>query len=347
MTQVPTQPPIPASGAPPPPPGVDWLRSEAVLLLRAALPPMSSGQRRAAVAYAVEDRIAQPIDSVNVVLGPMLEGEHLVVVAARDDIAASRAERPASRARLVPDVLALPRPLQGWAVWVGGTRSLVRLADGTGFAAALTALPLIWVHAGKPDVALCAGTLPEEISVTSHLPLPAFDTAFARLDLSAGAEVSGLLRLPRGVLALAAVLVMAAGLHLGLIWADLTTERHVLTQRRADLRMALSTLGQSDSGDLDADLLAAMTAGQPKAQAGFLPLMAASSAALSGVPGLSVQALTWGDGTLRLDLQAADLSGLQTAEAALTTAGIAVQVGSATSSDGAARVTMGLKGGQK
>ena len=321
--------------------------TESVLLLRAILPPLSTGQRRAAVAFAVEDRIAQPIESVNVVLGPFTEGAHLVVVASRDDIASSRAERPSSKARLVPDVLALPRPSEGWAVWVGGARALVRLADGTGFAASLAALPLIWLHAGKPDVALCAGAVPDGIGVTSHVALPQFDPAYARLDLSAGAEASGLLRLPRGVLALATVLVMAAGLHLLLIWADLTTERHILTQRRADLRAALTGLGQTDSGDLDTDLRAALAAAAPKAQTGFLPLMAKSSAALAAASGLSVQALIWGGGALRLDLQASDLSGLQAAEAALTAAGIAVQVGSATSSDGVAKVTMTLQEGQK
>ena len=347
MTQVRTEPPISAPEAPQPPPGVDWMASEAVLLLRAALPPLSTGQRRAAIAFAVEDRIAQPIESVNVVLGPLLEGEYLVAVAARDDIASNRAERPASKARLVPDVLALPRPSQGWAVWVGGARALVRLADGTGFATSLMTLPLIWHHAGKPEVALCAGQVPDGIPVTSHMPLPRFDPAFARLDLAAGAEASGLLHLPRGGLALVAVLVLAAGLHLGLIWADLANERHILTQREADLRIALNNLKQKDSGDLDADLVAAMAAAQPKAQTGFLPLMAESSAALVEVPGLSVQAMTWGDGALRLDLQALDLSGLQAAEAALTSAGIVVRVGSATSSDGAAKVEMTLQGGQK
>ena len=334
----------PVPQAPPSPPGVDWLASEAVLLLRAALPPMSASQRRAAVAFAVEDRIAQPIDSVNVVLGPMIEGEHLVLVAARDDIAAHRADRPGARGRLVPDVLALPRPAQGWAVWAGDSRVLVRLADGTGFATARGVLPAIWRHAGNPDVVLCGGDLQGGIPVTSQMPLPPFDAAFARLDLAAGAEVSGLLRLPRGVVALAFVLGMAASLHLGLIWADLVTDRHVLVQRAGDLRAALTGLGQADSGDLQADLLAAMTAGQPSVQTGFLPLMAQSSAALASVPGISVQALTWGDGTLRLDLQAPDLGGLQAAEAALTGAGIGVQVGSATSGDGVAKVAMTLQG---
>ena len=215
MTQVRTEQANLAPEAPLPPPGVDWLPSEAVLLLRAALPPLSTGQRQAAVAFAVEDRVAQPIESVNVVLGPVLEGEYLVAVASREDIATSRAERPASKTRLVPDVLALPRPSQGWTVWVGRERVLVRLADGTGFATSLVTLPLLWQHAGKPEVALCAGDMPDGIPVTSREPLPRFDPSFARLDLASGAAASGLLRLPRGMLASAAVVVMAAGLHLG------------------------------------------------------------------------------------------------------------------------------------
>ncbi len=347
MTQIRTQTEVSPQTAPQAPSGVTWFPSESALLVRATLPPLSGGQRRTAAAFAVEDRIAQPIETVNVVLGPVLEGAHLVIVAARDDIAAFRAQQAESSARLVPDVLALPRPSAGWAVWVGGGRALVRLADGTGFAAPVAALPLIWRHAGEPEVALCSAGVPVDIPVTSQLPLPRFDPAFARLDLAIGAEARDLLRLPRGVLALAGVLIVAAGLHLGLIWADLTTDQRLLTQRKADLRAALTQLGQPDSGDLDADLVAAMKAGQPSAQTGFLPLMAESSAALAGVPGISVQALTWGDSALRFDLQAADLGQLQAAEAALTLAGIRVQVGSATSSDGAAKVTMTLQKGLK
>lgn len=334
-----TQPPRPLTDAPPAPPGVVWLPSEQVVLLLATLPPMSTSQRRTAVAFAVEDRIAQPIEAVNVVLGPVTGGKHLVAVAAREEIAALRTT---TRSRLVPDVLALPCPSKGWSLWTGADRALVRLADGTGFAVTLAQLPLIWHHAGEPEVTLF-GDGAVGIPTTAQSPLPPFDRAFARFDMAAGADASGLLPIPRGAWALAAVLVIAAALHLGVIWADLAANRGVLAGRQADLRSALTAGGRADTGDLEADLTAALRAAQPRQQSGFLPLMADSSAALGQVPGVTLQGLAWGDNTLRLDLQAPDLGGLQAAQAALTAAGIAVQVGSATSGDGMAKVQMTLQ----
>ena len=314
------------------PPGVAWVPTEQVLLLSAVLPPLSAGQRRAAVGFAVEDRIAQPLEQVAVVLGPLVGGAHVIAVVARALVAGAKA-------RLLPDVLALPVPDRGWAVWVAEARVLVRLADGTGFAVGLADVAMVWRHAGSPEVLLCGGDLPEGMAAAGTLALQPVGRAWARFDLG-GAERDGLLRLPRGIWALAGVLLLAAALHLGLIWADLGTERRVLAQREVALRGALTAVGQPDSGDLDADLGAALAAAEPVRQSGFLPVMVASATALATVPGVSVQGLSWGDKALRLDLQAPDLAGLQAAEAALTAAGLAVRVGSAVNADGAAKVAM-------
>ena len=327
--------------APPAPPGVAWLASEQVLLLSVDLPPLAPGQRRAAVGFAVEDRIAQPLEALRVVLGPAISGRYLVAVVARDVIAARRG---GPQPVLLPDVLALPCPATGWAAWAGDDRVLVRLPDGTGFGASLGQLPLLWHHAGQPEVTLCGGELPAEITVAAKGLLPPFDRTLTRCNLAATSDEGRFLRLPRGALAVAAVLAVAAGLHLGLIRADLAGDRRHVIARETALRQALTGAGQPDSGDLDSDLATRLAAGEPPGQGGFLPLMAASSAALAEVPGLSLQGLTWSGGDLQLDLQAADLGGLQSAEAALTAAGIAVRVGSATSGDGAARVDMTLAG---
>ena len=314
------------------PAGVAWLASEQVLLLSAALPPLSAGQRRTALAFAVEDRIAQPLEQVKVVLGPVVDGAHVIAVVARGLVAAGKR-------RLLPDVLALPVPALGWAVWIGGDRALVRLSDGTGFAVSVADLAMVWRHAGAPEVRVCDGVLPEGMVSAGDLPLVPMGRAWARFDLSGG-ERDGLLRLPRGIRALAGVLLLAAGLHLGVIWADLMQERRMLAVHEIALRQALKAVGQPDSGSLDTDLAAALAASEPVAQRGFLPVMVASSSALTQVPGLSVQGLTWGDGGLRLDLQAPDLAGLQAAEAAMTAEGLTVRVGSAVNADGAAKVAM-------
>ena len=328
------------NAAPVAPAGVAWLPTEQALLLSAVLPPLPAAQRRAAVGFAVEDRIAQPLDQVAVALGPVVAGAHLIAVVARRDIAAWRAGYSGPAVRLVPDVLALPVPVLGWAVWVGGARALVRLADGTGFAVPVRDLALLWRHGGSPQVALCGGDLPEGMVAAGVMPLAPMARIWARFDLGSGSDRDGLLRLPRGIWPLTGVLLLAAALHLALIWTDVATERRGLVQAEAALRAALTAAGQADSGSLDGDLAAALSAAQPVQQSGFLPVMAASAAALSTVPGVTLQSLSWADAALRLDLQAPDLAGLQAAEAALTAAGLAVRVGSAVNADGAAKVVM-------
>lgn len=330
----------PLPDAPPAPPGVAWLPSEQVLLLSIDLPPLSPGQRRAAVGFAVEDRVAQPLDTLRVVLGPAIRGRHLVAVMAREQGGARRGQRLAR----LPDVLALPCPVSGWAIWASASRALVRLPDGAGFAAEPDQLAVLWHHAGRPDVTLYGGDVPDDVAVTARASLPPFERSLIRCDLDAASDAGRFLRLPRGALAVVCVLAVAACLHLGLIWAGLAGDRRNLVAREGALRLALTDAGQIDSGDLDADLSVRLAAAAPADRGGFLPLMAASSAALAQVPGLSLKGLTWSGSDLRLEVQAADLGGLQSAEAALTAAGIAVQVGSATSGDGAARVDMTLAG---
>ena len=330
--------------APPAPAGVRWIASEDVLLITTALPAMPAAQRRSAVAFAVEDRIAEALEQVHVILGPAERDGFLVAVVRRSVLAAAKT---GVKGRLLPDVLALPRPVTGWAVWEGGGRVLLRGEDGTGLATRAGMLAMLWQQAGSPAVTLYGGTLAEGIAVVQTAVLPAMDQGLQRFDLAEGSEATGLLRLPKGTVAIAAGLALAGLLHVALLWTDVRTYRAIEGGRAAAVRAALTGLGQADSGDLEGDLAQALAAATPSAQGGFLPLMARSAAALGGTEAIRLDALTWAgaDGTLTLEVQAPDLAGLQAAEAALTGAGITVAMGAATSGEGAAKAEMILRGG--
>ena len=326
------------------PAGVRWLASEEVLLITTQLPAMPAAQRRSAVAFAVEDRIAEPLEQVHVALGPMVGDAFLVAVVRRSVLEGAMAGLQA-KARLLPDVLALPIPAAGWAVWQGGGRVLLRCSDGTGLACRAADLGLLWEAAQRPAIALYAGSLPEGVTVTSRAALPALDPGLQRFDLAEGAGASGLLRLPRGSVAIAAGLALAALVHVGLLATDVQTFQKVAAARGAAVREGLTRLGQADTGDLDGDLAKALAAAEPPAVGGFLPLMAQSSQALAAAGGIRLDGLTWADPTLTLQIEAPDLAGLQAAEAALSGAGITVAMGPATSADGAAKAELTLQGG--
>ena len=127
--------------------------SEALLILALTLPPLAASQRRAAALFAAEPFLSQPLEEMQLILGPRLGPDaaapYLAVVLARSTLRQILAQHPASRARLVPDVLLLPRPPEGhWTVAAAAGRLLARLPDGTGFAAAEPAFRAIWAQSG-------------------------------------------------------------------------------------------------------------------------------------------------------------------------------------------------------
>ena len=146
-----------------------FVPGEDVLLLSVALPPMPAAQRRAAVAFAVEDRIARPLDEVHVILGPALDnaGHWLVAVVGRACMAAHLARlRPGPGVRVLPDTLTVPVPPAGhWAAREEAGRVLLRMADGTGMAVRAETLGMLHRLAGQPVVLHHGGVLPEGIAL--------------------------------------------------------------------------------------------------------------------------------------------------------------------------------------
>lgn len=329
------------------PKGVSLVPGEDVLLLAVDLPVMTASQRRASLGFAIEDRIAQPLDEVQVVPGPQMpSGQWLVAVVARSVLQgfATDTVKPA----LWPDVLLLPVPGSGWSVWAGGARALVRLPDGTGFATTLTNLPAFWASAGSPDLALYGGALPGSLPITSRAELPAVpDPDLRGFDLRTGlGGTNGRLSLPKGARPLLLVAGVAALAHLGLLVTDVAALSRLAAQGEAELRTALSAPADAD---LDAALSKALALRQPTdGGSGLLELLTQVFSSIGGQAGaVSVQDLRYqatGNQAV-LTIEAPDLAALQSVQTALTGAGLDVTSGAATTSDGAAEAQITIRGG--
>ncbi len=324
---------------------------EEVLLLTVALPAMTAAQRRATVAYAIEDRIAQPLELVHVVLGPQVPGAHdpglwLVAVVSHAAMSTRLATALPASVPLVPDVLTLPVPMAGaWSVLAQASRVLVRLPDTTGFATTAALLPVFWAAAGRPQMIPYGGTLPGGIPVAAQAVLPAAGVPLpSGFDLRTGRYSPRGAGVPRGARALAAVLALALAGHLALLALDVSGLGRIVAQREAALRQALGTAAQPVAGDLDAALASALAARMPALAGGFLPLLAQAFAAIGAQSGsVTVKTLRYAPDSLSLTLEAPDLAALQAVQNAFEAAGLAVAAGPATSANGAAEAQMTLR----
>ncbi len=333
----------------PTPPGVQYLPGEDVLLLAVGMPTMPAAQRRAAVAFAVEDRIAASLDDVHVILGPaMADGATwLVAVIARDVLARVTADR---KARLLPDVLALPVPDAGeWAVWTDGARAIVRTPDGAGFACPLGHLPTYHLAAMRPRIALFGGTLGAAFADQHPAPWPsAQDTTLARFDLNTARVAARGLALPKTWARLAAILVFAALGHIGLLVADTWALGQIKAELDTNLRDTLNAMGYPAGDDAQRD--AAQILGRANGTAGprLIPMMARTFAALAPQTGrVTLSDLRYGadQNSLTITLQAPDIATLQSVEGAVSGAGFRVTAGAATTANGLAEQQLILQGG--
>jgi general secretion pathway protein L len=332
------------AGGIPAPRGVVFVPTEKVLLLAVEMAGTTPAQRRAAVGFAVEGMIARPLDEVRVVLGPALPGGQswLVAVFAPDVVATD------AKARLIPDVLALPLPAPGhWSVWEEAGRNLIRTPDGAGFACDAAALPYYHLAAGRPAITLFSGQLDPQFPIHARATLPAsIDPAFRQFDLTQSPTTGlGTLRKWRP---LAAVAAFAALAHLGLLATDVWALHRISAQMQADLRTSLAQLGQPAEGDLDTTLSTIIAQAGGTTGPRFVTLAAQAFAAIAPEQGritTSDLRYTADQNSLTLQLQAPDIATLQSVETALRAAGFQINAGAATTRDGLAEQEISLAGG--
>ncbi|MDQ1901652.1 type II secretion system protein GspL [Paracoccus sp. WLY502] len=319
-----------------------FIPGEDVLLLSVELPAMSPAQRRAAIGFAVEDSLAQPLDQVHVALGPQLaSGSWLVGVASRDLLAGIAVPQGH---RLVPDTLVVPAPDTGWAVLGQDGRVLVRLPDGSGFAADPMWTAQLWQFAGMPPILSYGGPLPQDMTVTETARLPqAPDEVLAQFDLRAGLSMAEGFRLSRGWAMPIGILSAFVLGHLMIAAVDLLALNRIEADRAEQLRTLLAASGISADDDLSDAVSRALVAQQPSAQGTFLDLSSEIFAAISDHAGdvaLRELRYTSSQDSIVMAIEAASLEALQDVENTLLSAGLAVQTGAATTAEDKAEVQM-------
>ena len=336
-----------------PPKGVVFVPTETVLLLNVTLPNMAASQRRSAVQFAIEDKIAQPLDQVHVVLGPKVRDDGnsaawLVAVISNAMMESHVAADPANTGVMLLDVLALQVPDDGaWTVLAIDDRVLVRLPDWSGFATTTKMLPLFWKSAGCPEIVLLGGALPDEMPVAAPAALEiSIDPNLLKFDLRSGRFGRPGAGLPKGARAIAVILGLAIVGHLLLLALDIVGLQRIAATQENALRLALESAGQPNAGDVDSALTAALAAQNQPVSSEFLPLLAQSFGAIGPQSGqLQIRDLRFveAQNALTLTIEAPDLAALQTAETAFATAGLQVSAGAATTADGAAEAQMTLR----
>ena len=341
--------------------------SERVLLLPTPLPPMRSStangndRRRRALPFAVEDRIADPLDQVHIALGQEISPgvwlagvvDHAIMrdwimrleAGPTDDMGPDPAQL--GRARLVPDALALPVPgLAQWSVNVTGMRAVVRTEDGGGFA--VPHLENAWRLAGSPACIAYGDALPALFGMAQPGSASASASACLSKYLSAPA-----LDLRQGAYAVARKpvnpvwkkIALIAGLGAvaqgAIAVADTLALTHLADQRAADVRNFASTRQPPVviGSDLS-DAIAQLTPDTAKAGPGqFIPLLSRTSAVLAGshvTANWRSVAYDQSAGTLTIEIETSAISDLQTIAKALTSAGFSAQPGAASSENGRA-----------
>lgn len=314
--------------------------TEDVLLLAVDLPMASTSQRRAALPFAIEDRIAEPLDAVHVVLGPSLAAQTYLAAVVRHEVMAgwiaTLAAAGLGHVRIVPDALALPVPPAGsWNVARAEDRMIVRIDTGVGFALPVARFLSVWAAGGSLPCAVFGPSLQLDLPMATIADAVDYSRlAAATLDLRTGPYAPPARALPPALRRVAAIVAIGLLAHTALLAADaLALGRQAVARRvttEALVRQALP--GTPLSADLDRLLPGAGSHGA------MLPLLTRAAAALDPVGGLTWNKLAWSatDNSLTLGVEAADIGGLQRAQAALVAAGLNPASGAVTAGQGRA-----------
>jgi general secretion pathway protein L len=322
--------------------------TEQVRLLAVDLPLSSRAKRLEALPFAIEDLIAEPIESLHLALGEEIAPKRYLVGVVRHEVIERWVDLAEAgglgHAAMVPDALALPQPPEGeWAVDLGETRALVRAADGSGFAIPAPLLGAAWDAAGKP-AALAYGTaLPAEMmlgrAALASGPLATRLLAPA-LDLRQGRYARRRAGTSHFWRRLGWIVAIGAAAHTAIAFADTLMLRSIADRRAAETRTAaaLAAPGANLSGDLRATIPDLLPKGGAKAPDAFLPLLTRISGALQPLAGsLSVRQMAFEGNTLTMDVDAADPGLAARIDAALR--GAQVRATATRSPDGSIRIT--------
>ncbi|WP_084580189.1 type II secretion system protein GspL [Sphingomonas azotifigens] len=291
--------------------------TERVRLLAVDLPLPNRARRLAALPFAIEDQVAEPVELLHLALGGRTDpadapNRYLVGVVRAETMAewaALAEEQGLAAAPMVPDVLLLPRPAEGWTVEVRQGRALVLAADGTGFAMPAALLGAAWEAAGRPRIHHLGEPLGGDLQVQATTPdlrdaEARAEIATAALDLRQGAFAARQARVANGWRRLGWILGIGAAAHILIAGGDALMLRVIADRRAAETRALVSTAapGTDLSGDLKAKVTDLLPTGAARAPDRFVPLLARVSTALTPLAGsIAVRAVRYEGSVLTLD----------------------------------------------
>lgn len=330
-------------------------RREAILAATAArvlaldLPPLPPARVAAAAAFALEERLATPMEAALVVAGPQAPGGRVeAVVVARDLAAALLAHRPAfDRILAEAQCIAAP-PADAWrwcesaghgvVVTPGGEALSVSRADGGAlpdelrFALEREArggrAPLR-VIASLPD-ALAHGDAWTRATGVPFTPGPAWHWARAeqpgadlRATLAARLAPAATAR-PRASFALALGLLATAGvLHVAATAGTWAVRKIELARTQAALADVVREAGASDLADLARRHAGARHAAGAPVHDDAWPLLAQAAPALAALPPETLRSARYAGGAWTLELTPLDAPAHAALEARLAVARLA------------------------
>lgn len=331
------------------------LPAEQISLMATVLPVRGARAKRAALPFALEDRISAPLEDVHIAYCRALDApDH--VLAAVVDRKVMQAAADAGDSPVLPEIFALPAPeavdeSPVWAVWLSGGRALVRVSDGTGFVVGVAMLPLLWQQAARPQIKSYGDVLPDIIDTISYAARPPKpDAKDLGVDLRQGVFARKATDWSRHLKR--AAMIAGVGLigHLGIMVADTVALTRIAERERAAAQAAIDTVlpGLIVTPDVQPILRRLEPAAPAPSGSAFLPILGKMSATLLEADNqIRFRRLAFADTPARLTMlvEVPGLDDLQQAERLLRAGGFGVTSGAATASAGVAEaeftVTMG------
>ncbi len=340
------------------------LSADAVRMLALQLPPLPASRVAAAAAFALEDRLATPLDDALVAVGPRRDGEPVVAIVAGRALAVALAAAQPRFDRAIAEAQ-LPADVQGWGWYESRAGGFVRAGDGSAFAVSVAADPAL-----PPELltalrqAARAGTAPEQVVASrpadagllaawtreggvpfvagppwqwESAPAAAFAAAIDVLAPARAARTASTQR-ESTMLPTALVLVaLAAGLHLAATAGTLGWRKIELARSERALGAIARELGASAPAGIARVHADARHRSGRAAPSDALPLLARAAPALAALPPGALRTATYGQGAWTIELAKVDEAALAALRDRAGSAGLAV-VHAATASGVRARI---------
>ncbi|MEM9302271.1 MAG: type II secretion system protein GspL [Pseudomonadota bacterium] len=317
---------------------------EDVLVARVDIAARQRQRLLQAVPYALEDQLMDEVDQVHFALGEAVSGGHVVAAVARERMAAwleQLDEAGVDAAAIVPDTAAVPRADREHVVLLDGERALVRASDGSALVADRGELdayleligaervrvlgagddPLVSMEYGReqerdPALKVLAGAARSAVNLRQG--------DFARDD--GGSQ--GLRRLWFIAAALLLVAVCAETIGRGLaVWQKNNHAEAVEAEVNALLTGTFPEINRVV--DARIQMQQALDRLRGTGSSGSLTLLRLAGPALAGDAQVRVEGMTYRQGSLLVELSAADLRRIEAVRQRLSGLELAARIESA------------------